>query len=596
VRKVEIRGLRELDDDKILKILKTRGERRLLFWKRSDVYRADFLRTDEQLIVTYAAQQGFLDASAGGQAVQDTAGAWVDVYFDVVEGPRSVVRTLDLTKTSVVAESKLRQKMTTKVGEPFNPQGLATDRRAILDLYAEQAHYPRIETKFERTDSTQVDVDIAIEEGPMFRVGTLEIVGLHNVDTSAARREVLLRPGGPFRSGEVSRSAERIYETRLFQYASFEAARYDTQNAVVDVRLRLREAKHRWVEGGVGVSSTDGARVLGEWGHGNVGGKGREVAFTGRTSFGQRREFYLGARYVEPWFLGYRVRGRAAVFGEQREEFFREASYDQRDWGLDFTLSRKLNRFTEASLGFRPYWVDARTTPDLPPEDLVGFQSEPFFTTRFTGSLSYDERDNVFDPFRGQYHLASGEYSGQLLGGEGRFLKGILTSHLYRPVSARTSLALRVQVGGINPLGPDDVDPLETVPLNDLLRTGGSTRVRGYGEDEITGADGDGGLMLLNTNVELRFPVWRIFSGAAFLDGGNVWAHPKDFKLRDLGFGDSPIGPNQFRWTTGGGLRLKTPVGPFRFDLAYRLQDVLRFQGDIKKKGLEFILSIGQAY
>ena len=102
--------------------------------------------------------------------------------------------------------------------------------------------------------------------------------------------------------------------------------------------------------------------------------------------------------------------------------------------------------------------------------------------------------------------------------------------------------------------------------------------------------------MLINTNVELRFPVWRLLSGALFLDGGNVWSRPRNFKLSQLGLGNAPIDPNQMRWAAGGGLRVRTPVGPFRFDAGYRLREALGLRGEIEDRGVEFHISLGQAY
>ena len=47
-----------------------------------------------------------------------------------------------------------------------------------------------------------------------------------------------------------------------------------------------------------------------------------------------------------------------------------------------------------------------------------------------------------------------------------------------------------------------------------------------------------------------------------FLDGGNVWANPWDFKLNDL------------RYDVGPGLRYKTPIGPIRADIGYQLNPI----------------------
>jgi outer membrane protein insertion porin family len=50
-----------------------------------------------------------------------------------------------------------------------------------------------------------------------------------------------------------------------------------------------------------------------------------------------------------------------------------------------------------------------------------------------------------------------------------------------------------------------------------------------------------------------------LFVAEIFLDGGNVWRELSDFN------------PKEFRFSTGLGLVLITPVGPIRFDYGIKL-------------------------
>ncbi|MGH7449518.1 MAG: BamA/TamA family outer membrane protein, partial [Longimicrobiales bacterium] len=67
-----------------------------------------------------------------------------------------------------------------------------------------------------------------------------------------------------------------------------------------------------------------------------------------------------------------------------------------------------------------------------------------------------------------------------------------------------------------------------------------------------------GGSVLLEGNVEVRFPVWRErVRGAAFLDFGQVWRSTEDVNLGTLA------------WTPGFGIRYFSPIGPIRIDVGY---------------------------
>jgi outer membrane protein assembly factor BamA len=67
-----------------------------------------------------------------------------------------------------------------------------------------------------------------------------------------------------------------------------------------------------------------------------------------------------------------------------------------------------------------------------------------------------------------------------------------------------------------------------------------------------------GGAVLLEGNLELRFPVWGDFlRAAAFIDFGQVWRSEETVRL------------SQVRWTPGFGFRYFSPIGPLRVDVGY---------------------------
>ena len=94
-----------------------------------------------------------------------------------------------------------------------------------------------------------------------------------------------------------------------------------------------------------------------------------------------------------------------------------------------------------------------------------------------------------------------------------------------------------------------------------------------------------GGNTLFEGSTELRFPLYRLFRGAAFIDFGNVWEPPLDkaFRRRDRLPG--------LRTAAGLGLRFDTPIGPIRLDVAGKINK--QYPGEYP---WEFHLSVGQAF
>ncbi len=104
-------------------------------------------------------------------------------------------------------------------------------------------------------------------------------------------------------------------------------------------------------------------------------------------------------------------------------------------------------------------------------------------------------------------------------------------------------------------------DSRNGIPSSFLFRTGGDTTVRGYAFQSLGVQQGEaivGGRYLAVASVEITRWIGENWGLAAFVDAGNATDSLHDFHLAP-GYG------------IGG--RLRTPIGPFRVDVAYG-QDV----------------------
>ena len=87
-----------------------------------------------------------------------------------------------------------------------------------------------------------------------------------------------------------------------------------------------------------------------------------------------------------------------------------------------------------------------------------------------------------------------------------------------------------------------------------------------------------GGSTLLVFNEELRFPLFGLFSGAAFVDAGNTFTDD-----RGIVFGDLAVG-------AGFGLRIRTPLAPIRIDLGFPVRS------NTGQTSVRWHFSIGQIF
>jgi len=100
-------------------------------------------------------------------------------------------------------------------------------------------------------------------------------------------------------------------------------------------------------------------------------------------------------------------------------------------------------------------------------------------------------------------------------------------------------------------------DTREGVVSSFLFRTGGDQSIRGYAYESIGVPQGQatvGGRYVALGSVELTRWITESLGAAIFIDAGDAFDEPGAF--------DAAIG-------IGAGIRWRSPIGPFRADLAY---------------------------
>jgi len=308
--------------------------------------------------------------------------------------------------------------------------------------------------------------------------------------------------------------------------------------------------------------------------------------------YSARLNYYVGGTYAIPALGRRRWAKSVSLYTERRSEYlaYLKTTY----LGGSASLTRKYGRYWSGALAYDLSYARTEAEPAV----LCATFSACMAADReqFTEALpfglasiltTFDNTDVPLDPTRGKSLRAEIRIAPQWLGTAVRqqVAGARVNAAAYYPIAARTVLALRAQ-GGVVTMLPG----ASFIPQGERLFAGGATTVRGFRQNEIgtrvyladsvrikvlrdtllwalppdsTGwrAVPTGGTAAAVANVELR---WRpkvlteFVQFVAFVDAGNVWSSEGD----DLN--NTPIFV-----TPGIGLRLSTPVGPIRLDLAY---------------------------
>ncbi|MCL4813295.1 MAG: BamA/TamA family outer membrane protein [Vicinamibacteraceae bacterium] len=567
------------------------------------------------------AQRGYANARLDAVlATREPAEAGAPVVVEprlrVQEGPRTLVGDVAFQGLDSVDEATLRARLRAASGAAFYAPLVVQDRSAVLRALVSRGHVnARVEvTPAFSADQTRVDLRYTVDEGPRVLVDRIIIVGNRRTSTRTILRELQVESGAPLDPDALTESQRRLAALGLFRRVRVEdvSSPGETSRDVVvtveeapptsigygaglEVGRRLRQEGDE----GTAVERTEFApRGFFEIGRRNLFGKNRSINLFVRGSLRERdptgevsnrvglNEYRVLTVFREPRLFGTTADAEFTAFAEQAVR----SSFNFSRNGVTALVSRRMSRqWTLAgryTLGSTKIF-DARYNPDEQP--LIDRLFPQVRLSVVSSTSFWDTRDDVLDPTRGALVGVETDVAVSGLGSEVGFVKTLVQGFAYRrlPGTSRVVVAAGARLGLATGF---DRTVSRDLPASERFYAGGDTTVRGYALDRL--GDGPtidrngfptGGNGLVILNGELRFPVWRSVGGVAFVDAGNVFLRASDIEL------------TRIRTAVGAGLRYKSPVGPIRFDIGFKL-DPQTFADGTRERRYALHISIGQAF
>ncbi|HKT59903.1 MAG TPA: BamA/TamA family outer membrane protein [Gemmatimonadales bacterium] len=562
------------------------------------------------------------------------------ITFRIKEGEPIRVTGLSITGLDTLSEKDRRETLVDlplQTGDPFNRYMMQATADTITRRLRDRARpSARVFTSFEtnkEAETATVTFDAA--PGDSALIGTVNVIGTSRIDPQLVRNLIISRPGRAYSQDELLQSQRNLYSSDLFRYAAvnIDSAKFDPGADSVPLQVQVNEAKRRRVRGGIGYGTDDCFRGSLGWTTRNfLGAGGRILDLTSQISkvgvgrpfdlgldrsiCGNSREdsvgsakvnFTLGASIRRPAFLSPNNTIAVSLFTERRSEF---KVYLRQETGTSVTLRRETpKRRYPLSLAYTLAYGHTEATPEsfcasfnACTPDLVARLRQNAVLATLTATGSIPQVNNPLDPSRGSVSSLELTWSSRLLGSSSfqQFFRAVADYSWYRPLGRDVVFSWRVRGGAIfAPTVDVATESGNFIPPDQRFYAGGPNDVRGFDRNELGAVvyvvpQGEvdtaaiehraidpnrvtvaatGGNTLTVGNVELRVPS-PVFSSrlrlAAFVDAGGVW---------DRGSGN----PAVIRVTPGAGIRLTTPLGPARLDVAYnpyKLQAGPLFQVD----------------
>jgi len=488
-----------------------------------------------------AATQGYFSASIEITVDRSTQPVTVTLTVTPMLPTRIASVHIDVTGPATEAPegnaaiAKLRDEWLLPKGDIFRQETwTAAKDLAVAILAASPYAAAKLVASEARIDppAHSADLDVSIASGPPFRVGKVDIQGLKKYTPDLVNHFTTIHGGDLYSERTLDDYVRRLLASGYF--ASVQAS-IDPDPAQADdakVTLSIIEAPTKRLELGAGYSTDTQYQVSAAYSDVNINDRGLQFYTSARI---ETKIQQVDARFVLPptasgWIDTYAT-------GAQRTD-------------IEDLVTRTV------AVTARRRAIDERRTPAfgvgfyVNQQTPFGFPTESSHALYVDGEYTWRNVDSLLQPSKGW--MANAQIGAGVPGvSTETFGRVIVKSIAWWPLSRSDQLSLRAEAGVVI------ADSRVGIPSNFLFRTGGDTTVRGYAFESLGVKQGSaivGGRYYAVASAEVVHWIDASWGIAAFVDAGNATDTASQL--------DPVVG-------YGVGARLRTPIGPFRLDVAY---------------------------
>ncbi|WP_375460685.1 outer membrane protein assembly factor BamA [uncultured Enterovirga sp.] len=576
VLEINFVGNQEVSSTRLRGLMQT-GEMNLLsFLKTNDVYDADKIAADQEIIRRYYLKNGYADFQFTGTDVRFDAqqGGYI-ITMTVSEGAQYRVGNVGFdSRVSSIDPETLRGEIQTDPGDIYNAEAVEKTLTNMTTA-AVRRGYPFVQvrpTGARDPASQTVNLGFVVDEGPRVYVERIMVKGNTRTRDYVIRRELDIGEGDPFNKVLMDRG-----ERRLNNLGYFKKVRVTTEpgsaadRVVINIDVEDQATGAFSVAGGY--STADGAIGEVSISESNFLGRGQFVRLAGQL--GQRSNG-VDFSFTEPYFLGYRVAAGFDLFTKFSDQT-QYSRYENRTTGGQLRIGFPLTEESGITLRYSLYQQQLKIPNSLKQpfndcsQPLPGLtilnpdgvtaayrsgncayngeasiavkESRGETLTSLVGlTLAYNSVDNLKNPRSGLYAELKPDFAG--VGGDSQFVRVSGEARVYKELFIEDVVGvLKFQGGHIEGTG-------RTKSTSGLASTGGDLRlvdhyflgpslVRGFapagiGPRDIGSPDSSqnavGGTTYLGVSAEAQFPIPFIprdlgLKGAVFADAGTLFGY-----------------------------------------------------------------------
>ncbi len=582
IKDLKFTGVESISEAKLKKMLILQEKsfwKKLIFWSEDNYYYAADLISDEEVIKNFYQKEGFLDVEVQSNITELADEEAVEIEFIIQENRAVLVEqiTYNLQVTDPQESNKLKpllhtfaQDLVLKKGRRFRDEDLLLVQRKLGSWLVEQGYaYQEVTYNLNLSkDINRVGIDFVLKTGPVCYFGSATFKGVEEVPKAILEKQ-LNPPGQIYNELYLKTLQRKLQALGMFQYVTVQGLLDKENDKSIPIQINVKEASRLSFKYGIGYGQEDKFRT--------------SITVTKLGFLGGIRRAVLYAKYssLEPYNLSLKLTQPAIIqpndaltlnpFARKEDE----KSYTRSRIGSFVTYQIGLSSYVSSYLNYGLEWDNLKTASPSLEDDLIAEGKGDYHQSSASIALVFDNSKPMFSPQSGWYFSSAFTWVGMGFNSDYHYTLTSSEIRKYTLLYKDLILATRLEGGFMKSLRAAEV-----TPIADRFNAGGSTSIRGWARYDLGPKSEDnlslGGNSLLESSIELRYPIWNIVSGVFFCDAGNIWSGTYDHAINDL------------EYAGGGGLRVKTPIGPIRFDIAFPLSE--------SSKGWQYYLNIGEAF
>ena len=575
VRQILFAGNDAFPANKLSGVIKTGQSNVLSFMLNNDIYNADRVDDDRDLLRRFYLAHGYADVRVQSQAHYDAAKQGVVVTFSIAEGAQYHLGKVDIESTmKTVAAPELRSALRTQAGDVYDADAV---NKTVEDLAMRLARsgepFAAVTAHSDRQrDRHLINLVYAVDQGKRVYIERIDIHGNAKTRDEVVRREFDFGEGDAYNRALVDRAERRLKALNYFKTVKIEGKPGSAPDRVaLDVAVEEQQTGDFNIAGGY--STTDGPLVQLSIGDRNFLGTG-DIAKATVTYGLYARGFDVA--FIDPYALGPRTSLGGELFGKQTFANSNQ-SYNTSLYGgkvlVGTPITDQLNINWNYSIYNHGVSLPAGNTASLPIQQAA--QAGAYWVSSVGNSVVYSTLDSARNPTEGFRAQTNNDVAG--LGGAAKFARSTEDVRYYHPIVGDVVGMVRGQGGYVTPWGGAQL------PLLDGF-FGGPQLVRGFapngfGPRDITpgtSMDNVGGNVFWTSSAELQAPVPLVpadaqLKMALFSDVGSLWATGASSvaNLSTLSPSQQIANSRAIRSSVGASLIWDSPFGPLRLDYAY---------------------------